>query len=121
MNTLSGELSLESKRAFVDTMVRFYEITHVEPKYRLTNRERDFFVLTVIGFLDGSRVHHTEDGRKKYKGEFSRQQVADYMRRIKKKQWVQTVKTPFKEIRIPRFFSRLNLDEEGNINIRLSC
>lgn len=120
MNELTGDLLLEQREA-LDSLVRIYEVVYLDPKFHLRNRERDFFVLTVIGYLNGDRQHHTPEGRKKYEGEFTQQQVADYMRRLKAKKWVEIKRHPYKRISIPNFFKTLDLRSPVNINLTVAC
>lgn len=113
--------SFESVVDYVTRVVDVFYAVSVKRSNRLTDREVQFFVATVINYNLGHK--YTErDSDYVYEAVFGKHRKSDrkdYIKRLEKKEWL---KTSGGDLILPEIFKKINLQEDRtvfNIDIRI--
>lgn len=103
----------------IDSYVRFivdlYSAVEIKRELWLTEREKDFFVATVIHVLQGCDNPISDEALQIYKDYFyfktTKSKISDYLNRICKKNWAKYDKKN-RVVQIPPIFSGIGPDED---------
>ena len=97
---------------YIRFIVDLYSSMEIKREYWLTDREKDFFVATVIQVLSGCKSPIEDEAVQIYKKYFyvktTKVKISDYLNRICKKNWAKYDKMT-KTVTIPPIFEDINL------------
>lgn len=100
---------------FIRVIVDIYSSSEVNREYWLTEREKDFFVSTVIHVLNGIDNPISKEALQIYKNNFNpatkNHVISDYINKCRKKGWVKYEPTE-KRVEIPPMFYEINVDKD---------
>lgn len=100
---------------YIRKMLDIYSACEVASSYWLTDREKDFFVVTVINYLNGDVNPKSDESLQRYKKYFNpktdKYRISDYLNKISNKNWIKYNKQN-KTVDIPLIFKEINLDED---------
>lgn len=103
------KVKVNDRYEYIAMLVDWYSVFVVSNEHHLRPREKEFFILTVLGYLDGDKYYHTPKGFKKYSDSFkTRHAVSDYMSKLKAKGWVHIGSR--KQVKVPQFFEQITFD-----------
>lgn len=95
---------------YIRVIVDIYSSSDVNRNLWLTEREKEFFIATVINYIQGNRNPISDEAVQIYKKYFSpatnKVKISDYINRVRKKEWVMYNKRS-KAIEIPSIFHNI--------------
>lgn len=92
----SAEAESDKRFLNVESYIRFvinlYSVAEIHLDYWLTEREKDFYVTTVVNCLAGDNNPYSESSIQRYKKYFNykvnNSSISDYLNRLKRKEWI---------------------------------
>lgn len=109
---------------YLRVIIDVYSSSEVDRMYWLTDREKDFFIATVICLLDGEKSPTSEEALQIYKKHFNpsikKVNINDYLNKLKKKGWLKYNKNE-KLVEVPAIFNNIGGDRDTlDFNLRYS-
>lgn len=111
-------------RRYIRYIIDIYSVTEINRDSWLTDTEKDFYVATVIHYINGYVNPICEESVQIYKDYFrpniGKPKIADYVNRIRNKGWLSYDLTD-KAIEIPEIFHFIKPDQDSiDFNLRFS-
>lgn len=105
-------------------IIDIYSSTEIKRKFWLTEREKQFYIGTIIHILHGEHNPISEESLAIYKKYFNPQtnkvKISDYINRIRKKGWLRYNKKE-RYVTIPEIFDGISLDGDSiTFNLRFT-
>lgn len=104
----------------VDTYIRIiidiYSSSEIDRRFWLTDREKEFYIATIINILNGHLNPISEESIQIYKKYFNnntdKSKISDYINRIRKKSWLKYNKRT-KVVEVPPIFYGIDLNNDS--------
>lgn len=114
--------SIEDINLYIRLIIDIFSSTEINRNYWLTEREKEFYVSTVIHYINGYLSPIQEESIQIYKKYFNKKtnkaKISDYINRVRTKGWLKYNKKT-KEIEIPQIFHGISSDGDSiTFNLR---
>lgn len=101
---------------YIRIIIDIYSSSEIARRFWLTDREKEFYIATIIHILNGHLNPISEESMQIYKKYFNKNtdkaKISDYINRIRKKSWLKYNKRT-KVVEVPPIFHGIELDGDS--------